>query len=153
MGRRNHRIQTLSFYISSALLMSSLLLLSVIAIASTMIIITTTTTTTHAQEPQGKGVAIFDANNTVTIDGQNEEVWTGRDTIAWLFSGLLFGTDKVTHFELFENGSAVATITGNHSGIKVYYNHSYTPEFGYQFADNGTVFTPEGKELKVVFSE
>jgi hypothetical protein len=28
-----------------------------------------------------------------------------------------------------------------------------TPEFGYTYADNGTLFTHEGEELKIVFGE
>lgn len=66
---------------------------------------------------------------------------------------LLFGGHEVTHYELYENGSSVATITGNFSGAKYYSNTTMSTENGYTFADNGTVYNPQGEEIKIVFGE
>jgi len=133
--------------------MATLTAVAVIIVVAA-IAMTIAATTTYAQEPTTTRKADFDANDTITVDRQNEAVLTSSEIQSTIVNPLLFGDQEITHYEVYENGSAVATITGgNFSGAKYYYNHSMTPEFGFTYADNGTVFTPSGEELKIVFGE
>lgn len=78
---------------------------------------------------------------------ENATFMTGRDIKAGILASM--SGSNVTNFELFSNGTAIATFTGNHSGAKVYYNHSMTPESGFAF-ENGTIYLPDGSELRIL---
>jgi hypothetical protein len=102
-----------------------------------------TTTTEEEEEPLS-----FSANDTST---QNVTFYTGTD-IKSAILGQLFGSN-VTDYDLYENGTAVATFTGGtHSGIEVHYNHSITAENGYRY-ENGTIYSPDGRELRIVLQD
>lgn len=89
------------------------------------------------------------ASNSSLIASSTENAifLTGRDIKAGIL-GQLFASN-VTSYEVHTNGTAIATFTGNHNGIKVYYNHSMTPETGHTF-ENGTIYLPDGRELRVL---
>jgi hypothetical protein len=108
---------------------------------------TTSSSTTITEEEEEEPLS-FSANNTST---QNVTFYTGTD-IKSVILGQLFGS-SVTDYDLYENGTAVATFTGGtHSGIEVHYNHSLTPENGYRY-ENGTIYSPDGRELRIVLQD
>jgi FlaG/FlaF family flagellin (archaellin) len=107
----------------------------------------TTTTTTMTEEVEE--LVSLSANDTSTT--QNVTFYTGTD-IKSVILGQLFGSN-VTDYDLYENGTAVATFTGGtHSGIEVNYNHSLTAENGYRY-ENGTIYSPDGRELRIVLQD
>ncbi len=104
----------------------------------------TTTITEEEEEPLS-----FSANDTSST--QNVTFYTGTD-IKSAILGQLFGS-SVTDYDLYENGTAVATFMGGtHSGIEVHYNHSITAENGYRY-ENGTIYSPDGRELRIVLQD
>jgi hypothetical protein len=104
----------------------------------------TPTITEEEEEPLG-----FSAND--TSSAQNVTFYTGTD-IKSAILGQLFGSN-VTDYDLYENGTAVATFTGGtHSGIEVHYNHSLTAENGYRY-ENGTIYSSDGRELRIVLQD
>jgi hypothetical protein len=106
-----------------------------------------TTSITEEQEEEEEPLS-FSANDTST---QNVTFYTGTD-IKSVILGQLFGS-SVTDFDLYENGTALATFTGGtHSGIEVHYNHSLTAENGYRY-ENGTIYSPDGRELRIVLQD
>src|ERR687896_2253710 len=106
-----------------------------------------TTTITEEEEEEEEPLS-FSANDTST---QNVTSYTGTD-IKSAILGQLFGSN-VTDYDLYENGTAVATFTGRtHSGIEVHYNHSLTAENGYRY-ENGTIYSPDGRELRIVLQD
>ena len=106
-----------------------------------------TTTITEEEEEEEEPLS-FSANDTST---QNVTSYTGTD-IKSAILGQLFGSN-VTDYDLYENGTAVATFTGGtHSGIEVHYNHSLTAENGYRY-ENGTIYSPDGRELRIVLQD
>ena len=110
---------------------------------------TTASTTTITEEEEEEEPLSFSANDTSTT--QNVTSYTGTD-IKSVILGQLFGS-SVTDYDLYENGTAVATFTGGtHSGIEVHYNHSLTAENGYRY-ENGTIYSPEGRELRIVLQD
>ena len=133
-------------------LLVALALLSVLvteAYAQTPTNATTASTTTITEEEEEEEPLSFSANDTSTT--QNVTSYTGTD-IKSVILGQLFGS-SVTDYDLYENGTAVATFTGGtHSGIEVHYNHSLTAENGYRY-ENGTIYSPDGRELRIVLQD
>ncbi len=116
--------------------------------ATTITNATTASTTTITEEEEEEEPLSFSANDTST---QNVTSYTGAD-IKSAILGQLFGSN-VTDYDLYENGTAVATFTGGtHSGIEVHYNHSLTAENGYRY-ENGTIYSPDGRELRIVLQD
>lgn len=116
--------------------------------ATTITNATTASTTTITEEEEEEEPLSFSANDTST---QNVTSYTGTD-IKSAILGQLFGSN-VTDYDLYENGTAVATFTGGtHSGIEVNYNHSLTAENGYLY-ENGTIYSPDGRELRIVLQD
>ena len=117
--------------------------------ATTITNATTASTTTITEEEEEEEPLSFSANDTSTT--QNVTFYTGTD-IKSVILGQLFGSN-VTDYDLYENGTAVATFTGGtHSGIEVHYNHSLTAENGYRY-ENGTIYSPDGRELRIVLQD
>ena len=107
------------------------------------------TTITEEEEEEEEEPLSFSANDTSST--QNVTFYTGTD-IKSAILGQLFGSN-VTDYDLYENGTAVATFTGGtHSGIEVHYNHSLTAENGYRY-ENGTIYSPDGRELRIVLQD
>ena len=116
--------------------------------ATTITNATTASTTPTITEEEEEEPLSFSANDTST---QNVTFYTGTD-IKSAILGQLFGSN-VTDYDLYENGTAVATFTGGtHSGIEVHYNHSLTAENGYRY-ENGTIYSPDGRELRIVLQD
>lgn len=116
--------------------------------ATTITNATTASSTTITEEEEEEEPLSFSANDTST---QNVTSYTGTD-IKSAILGQLFGSN-VTDYDLYENGTAVATFTGGtHSGIEVNYNHSLTAENGYRY-ENGTIYSPDGRELRIVLQD
>jgi hypothetical protein len=110
---------------------------------------TTTASTTTITEEEEEEPLSFSANDTSST--QNVTSYTGTD-IKSVILGQLFGS-SVTDYDLYENGTAIATFTGGtHSGIEVHYNHSLTAENGYRY-ENGTIYSPDGRELRIVLQD
>jgi hypothetical protein len=110
---------------------------------------TTASTTTITEEEEEEEPLSFSANDTSST--QNVTSYTGTD-IKSVILGQLFGS-SVTDYDLYENGTAIATFTGGtHSGIEVHYNHSLTAENGYRY-ENGTIYSPDGRELRIVLQD
>jgi hypothetical protein len=110
---------------------------------------TNTTTTTTTMTEEGEELVSSSANDTSST--QNVTFYTGTD-IKSVILGQLFGSN-VTDYDLYENGTAVAIFTGGtHSGIEVHYNHSLTAENGYRY-ENGTIYSPDGRELRIVLQD
>src|SRR5918992_3196749 len=132
-------------------LMTAAALLSVMIaeVYATTITNATTASTTTITEQEEEEPLSFSANDTSTT--QNVTFYTGTD-IKSAILGQLFGSN-VTDYDLYENGTAVATFTGGtHSGIEVHYNHSLTVENGYRY-ENGTIYSPDGRELRIVLQD
>jgi hypothetical protein len=109
----------------------------------------TTNTTATTTTEEGEELVSLSANDTSST--QNVTFYTGTD-IKSVILGQLFGSG-VTDYDLYENGTAVATFTGGtHSGIEVHYNHSLTAENGYRY-ENGTIYSPDGRELRIVLQD
>jgi hypothetical protein len=109
----------------------------------------TTTITEEEEEEEEEEPLSFSANDTSST--QNVTSYTGTD-IKSVILGQLFGS-SVTDYDLYENGTAIATFTGGtHSGIEVHYNHSLTAENGYRY-ENGTIYSPDGRELRIVLQD
>jgi hypothetical protein len=118
------------------------------AYATTITNATTASTPTITEEEEEEEPLSFSANDTST---QNVTFYTGTD-IKSVILGQLFGSN-VTDYDLYENGTAVATFTGGtHSGIEVHYNHSLTAENRYRY-ENGTIYSPDGRELRIVLQD
>jgi hypothetical protein len=116
--------------------------------ATTITNATTASTPTITEEEEEEPLS-FSANDTSST--QNVTFYTGTD-IKSAILGQLFGSN-VTDYDLYENGTAVATFTGGtHSGIEVHYNHSLTAENGYRY-ENGTIYSPDGRELRIVLQD
>jgi hypothetical protein len=116
--------------------------------ATTITNATTASTTTITEEEEEEPLG-FSAND--TSSAQNVTFYTGTD-IKSAILGQLFGSN-VTDYDLYENGTAVATFTGGtHSGIEVHYNHSLTAENGYRY-ENGTIYSSDGRELRIVLQD
>lgn len=129
------------------LLLAVLLSVMTTEIYATTITNATTASTTTITEEEEEPLS-FSANDTST---QNVTFYTGTD-IKSVILGQLFGS-SVTDYDLYENGTAVATFTGGtHSGIEVHYNHSLTAENGYRY-ENGTIYSPDGRELRIVLQD
>jgi hypothetical protein len=110
---------------------------------------TASTTTITEEEEEEEEPLSFSANDTSST--QNVTSYTGTD-IKSVILGQLFGS-SVTDYDLYENGTAIATFTGGtHSGIEVHYNHSLTAENGYRY-ENGTIYSPDGRELRIVLQD
>jgi hypothetical protein len=117
--------------------------------ATTITNATTASTPTITEEEEDEELLSFSANDTSTT--QNVTFYTGTD-IKSAILGQLFGS-SVADYDLYENGTAVATFTGGtHSGIEVHYNHSLTVENGYRY-ENGTIYSPDGRELRIVLQD
>jgi hypothetical protein len=130
-----------------SLLVAVLLSVMITEVYATTITNATTASTTTITEEEEEPVS-FSANDTST---QNVTFYTGTD-IKSAILGQLFGS-SVTDYDLYENGTAVATFTGGtHSGIEVHYNHSLTAENGYRY-ENGTIYSPDGRELRIVLQD
>ena len=133
------------------LLTAALLSVMIAEVYATIITNATTassTTTITEEEEEEEEPLSFSANDTST---QNVTSYTGTD-IKSAILGQLFGSN-VTDYDLYENGTAVATFTGGtHSGIEVHYNHSLTVENGYRY-ENGTIYSPDGRELRIVLQD
>lgn len=109
---------------------------------------TLSSTTITEEEEEEEEPLSFSANDTST---QNVTFYTSTD-IKSVILGQLFGS-SVTDYDLYENGTAVAIFTGGtHSGIEVHYNHSLTAENGYRY-ENGTIYSPDGRELRIVLQD
>jgi hypothetical protein len=116
--------------------------------ATTITNATTASTPTITEEEEEEPLG-FSAND--TSSAQNVTFYTGTD-IKSAILGQLFGSN-VTDYDLYENGTAVATFTGGtHSGIEVHYNHSLTAENGYRY-ENGTIYSSDGRELRIVLQD
>jgi hypothetical protein len=125
------------------LLVAMLLSVTITEVYATTITNATTASPTTITEEEEEPLS-FSANDTST---QNVTFYTGTD-IKSVILGQLFGS-SVTDYDLYENGTAVATFTGGtHSGIEVHYNHSITAENGYRY-ENGTIYSPDGRELRI----
>jgi hypothetical protein len=117
--------------------------------ATTITNATTASTTTITEEEEEEEPLSFGANDTSST--QNVTLYTGTD-IKSVILGQLFGS-SVTDYDLYENGTAIATFMGGtHSGIEVHYNHSLTAENGYRY-ENGTIYSPDGRELRIVLQD
>jgi hypothetical protein len=117
--------------------------------ATTITNATTASTPTITEEEEEEEPLGFSAND--TSSAQNVTFYTGTD-IKSAILGQLFGSN-VTDYDLYENGTAVATFTGGtHSGIEVHYNHSLTAENGYRY-ENGTIYSSDGRELRIVLQD
>jgi hypothetical protein len=126
------------------LLTAVLLSVMTTEVYATTITNATTASTTSITEEEEEPLS-FSANDTST---QNVTSYTSTD-IKSVILGQLFGS-SVTDYDLYENGTAIATFTGGtHSGIEVHYNHSLTAENGYRY-ENGTIYSPDGRELRIV---
>jgi hypothetical protein len=126
------------------LLTAVLLSVMTTEVYATTITNATTGSTTSITEEEEEPLS-FSANDTST---QNVTSYTSTD-IKSVILGQLFGS-SVTDYDLYENGTAIATFTGGtHSGIEVHYNHSLTAENGYRY-ENGTIYSPDGRELRIV---
>jgi hypothetical protein len=126
------------------LLTAVLLSVMTTEVYATTITNATTASTTSITEGEEEPLS-FSANDTST---QNVTSYTSTD-IKSVILGQLFGS-SVTDYDLYENGTAIATFTGGtHSGIEVHYNHSLTAENGYRY-ENGTIYSPDGRELRIV---
>ena len=129
------------------LLVAMLLSVTITEVYATTITNATTASPTTITEEEEEPLS-FSANDTST---QNVTFYTGTD-IKSVILGQLFGS-SVTDYDLYENGTAVATFTGGtHSGIEVHYNHSITAENGYRY-ENGTIYSPDGRELRIVLQD
>ena len=129
------------------LLVAVLLSVMITEVHATTITNATTASTTSITEEEEEPLS-FSANDTST---QNVTSYTSTD-IKSVILGQLFGS-SVTDYNLYENGTAVATFTGGtHSGIEVHYNHSLTGENGYRY-ENGTIYSPDGRELRIVLQD
>jgi hypothetical protein len=129
------------------LLVAVLLSVMITEVYATTITNATTASITTITEEEEEPLS-FSANDTST---QNVISYTGTD-IKSVILGQLFGSN-VTDYDLYENGTAVATFTGGtHSGIEVHYNHSITAENGYRY-ENGTIYSPDGRELRIVLQD
>jgi hypothetical protein len=130
------------------LMTAALLSVMIAEVYATTITNATTASTTTITEEEEEEPLSFSANDTST---QNVTSYTGTD-IKSAILGQLFGSN-VTDYDLYENGTAVATFTGGtHSGIEVHYNHSLTAENGYRY-ENGTIYSPDGRELRIVLQD
>jgi hypothetical protein len=130
------------------LMTAALLSVMIAEVYATTITNATTASTTTITEEEEEEPLSFSANDTST---QNVTSYTGTD-IKSAILGQLFGSN-VTDYDLYENGTAVATFTGGtHSGIEVNYNHSLTAENGYRY-ENGTIYSPDGRELRIVLQD
>ena len=131
------------------LLVAVLLSVMITEVYATTITNATTASTPTITEEEEEEPLSFSANNTSST--QNVTLYTGTD-IKSVILGQLFGS-SVTDYNLYENGTAVATFTGGtHSGIEVHYNHSLTGENGYRY-ENGTIYSPDGRELRIVLQD
>lgn len=131
------------------LLVAVLLSVMITEVYATTITNATTASTPTITEEEEEEPLSFSANDTSST--QNVTLYTGTD-IKSLILGQLFGS-SVTDYNLYENGTAVATFTGGtHSGIEVHYNHSLTGENGYRY-ENGTIYSPDGRELRIVLQD
>lgn len=129
------------------LLVAVLLSVTITEVYATTITNATTASPTTITEEEEEPLS-FSANDTST---QNVTFYTGTD-IKSAILGQLFGS-SVTDYDLYENGTAVATFTGGtHSGIEVHYNHSITAENGYRY-ENGTIYSLDGRELRIVLQD
>jgi hypothetical protein len=125
------------------LLTAVLLSVMTTEVYATTITNATTASATSITEEEEEPLS-FSANDTST---QNVTSYTSTD-IKSVILGQLFGS-SVTDYDLYENGTAIATFTGGtHSGIEVHYNHSLTAENGYRY-ENGTIYSPDGRELRI----
>ena len=130
------------------LLVAVLLSVMITEVYATTITNATTASTTTITEEEEEPLS-FSANDTSST--QNVTSYTGTD-IKSAILGQLFGS-SVTDYDLYENGTAVAIFTGGtHSGIEVHYNHSLTVENGYRY-ENGTIYSPDGRELRIVLQD
>lgn len=130
------------------LMTAALLSVMIAEVYATTITNATTASTTTITEEEEEEPLSFSANDTST---QNVTSYTGTD-IKSAILGQLFGSN-VTDYDLYENGTAVATFTGGtHSGIEVNYNHSLTAENGYLY-ENRTIYSPDGRELRIVLQD
>ena len=130
------------------LLVAVLLSVMITEVYATTITNATTASTTSITEEEEEPLS-FSANDTSST--QNVTSYTGTD-IKSAILGQLFGS-SVTDYDLYENGTAVAIFTGGtHSGIEVHYNHSLTVENGYRY-ENGTIYSPDGRELRIVLQD
>ncbi len=130
------------------LLVAVLLSVMITEVYATTITNATTASTPTITEEEEEEPLSFSANDT---SAQNVTSYTGTD-IKSVILGQLFGS-SVTDYNLYENGTAVATFTGGtHSGIEVHYNHSLTAENGYRY-ENGTIYSPDGRELRIVLQD
>jgi hypothetical protein len=131
------------------LLVAMLLSVTITEVYATTITNATTASPTTMTEEEEEEPLSFSANDTSST--QNVTFYTGTD-IKSVILGQLFGS-SVTDYDLYENGTAVATFTGGtHSGIEVHYNHSITAENGYRY-ENGTIYSPDGRELRIVLQD
>lgn len=131
------------------LMTAALLSVMIAEVYATTITNATTASTTTITEEEEEEPLSFSANDTSST--QNITSYTGTD-IKSVILGQLFGSN-VTDYDLYENGTAVATFTsGTHSGIEVHYNHSLTAENGYRY-ENGTIYSPDGRELRIVLQD
>jgi hypothetical protein len=131
------------------LLVAVLLSVMITEVYATTITNATTASTPTITEEEEEEPLSFSANDTSST--QNVTLYTGTD-IKSVILGQLFGS-SVTDYNLYENGTAVATFTGGtHSGIEVHYNHSLTGENGYRY-ENGTIYSPDGRELRIVLQD
>jgi hypothetical protein len=132
------------------LLVAVLLSVMITEVYATTITNATTASTPTITEEEGEEEPLsFIANDTSST--QNVTFYTGTD-IKSVILGQLFGS-SVTDYNLYENGTAIATFTGGtHSGIEVHYNHSLTAENGYRY-ENGTIYSPDGRELRIVLQD
>ena len=131
------------------LLVAVLLSVMITEVHATTITNATTASTPTITEEEEEEPLSFSANDTSST--QNVTLYTGTD-IKSVILGQLFGS-SVTDYNLYENGTAVATFTGGtHSGIEVHYNHSLTGENGYRY-ENGTIYSPDGRELRIVLQD
>ena len=130
------------------LLVAVLLSVMITEVYATTITNATTASTPTITEEEEEEPLSFSANDTST---QNVTSYTSTD-IKSVILGQLFGS-SVTDYDLYENGTAIATFTGGtHSGIEVHYNHSLTAENGYRY-ENGTIYSPDGRELRIVLQD
>ncbi len=130
------------------LLVAMLLSVTITEVYATTITNATTASPTTITEEEEEPLS-FSANDTSST--QNVTSYTSTD-IKSVILGQLFGS-SVTDYDLYENGTAIATFTGGtHSGIEVHYNHSLTAENGYRY-ENGTIYSPDGRELRIVLED
>ena len=92
-------------------------------------------------------------------DTSNQDllIWNAGDVRDSIISNLY--SYRVTDLQLFEDGRAILTLVGDENSpavnqtVVIQYHHDITPQFGFTYADNGTIIAPDGRQVRIAFDE